>query len=232
MTLIEVHVNAGLLTPHVFKNWELIGKGWQMTSWCIVRHLYKKYSLNSDATNWQWHKMHKTMLVALQQLTWLVYFPPLRLLYITLAYHEFRKRFMLILIKIAQTMQNTWHFIVGKSSLYWRNGKLWRLSGRFYTLIWRPGDTVQNLEYSPRLSGRIDSSASLRMLLECTALNSFTSATYRPSYSEFIIVILSRLTLNLWKKIYVVTKAKQTSFTEHFHRICMCNQKVTSEIRE
>ena len=172
------------------------------------------------------------MLLALQQLTWLVYFPPLRLLYITLAYHEFRKRFMLILIKIAQTMQNTWHFIVGKSSLHWRNGKLWRLSGRFYTLIWRPGDTVQNLEYSPRLSGTIDSSASLRMLLECTALNSFTSATYRPSYSAFIIVILSSLTLNLWKKIYVVTKAKQTSFTEHFHRICMCNQKVTSEIRE
>ena len=29
-----------------------------------------------------------------------------------------------------------------------RNGKLhiWRLSGRFQTLIWRPGETVQNLE--------------------------------------------------------------------------------------
>ena len=233
MTLIEVHVNAGLLTPQVFKNWELIGKGRQMTSWCIV------YVICTKNTRWirlprigNDTKCTKTMLLALQQLTWLVYFPPLRLLYITLAYHEFRKRLMLILIKIAQTMQNTWHFVVGKSSLYWRNGKFWRLSGRFYTLIWRPGDTVQNLEYSPRLSGRIDSSASLRMLLECTALNSFTSATYRPSYSEFIIVILSSLTLNLWKKIYVVTKAKQTSFTEHFHRICMCNQKVTSEIRE
>ena len=36
-----------------------------------------------------------------------------------------------------------------------RNGKLRRLSGRFQTLIWRPGETVQNLE-SPGLSGRVD----------------------------------------------------------------------------
>ena len=37
-----------------------------------------------------------------------------------------------------------------------RNSKLWRLSGRFQTLSWRPGDTVLNLE-SPGLSGRVDS---------------------------------------------------------------------------
>ena len=30
-----------------------------------------------------------------------------------------------------------------------RNSKLWRLSGRFQTLIWRPGDTVQNLPDYP-----------------------------------------------------------------------------------
>ena len=41
-----------------------------------------------------------------------------------------------------------------------RNGKLWRLSRRYQTLIWRPGETVQNLE-SPRLSGRVDSPESL-----------------------------------------------------------------------
>ena len=39
-----------------------------------------------------------------------------------------------------------------------RNSKLWRLSRRLQTLIWRPGDTVQNLE-SPGLSGRVDSPA-------------------------------------------------------------------------
>ena len=39
-----------------------------------------------------------------------------------------------------------------------RNGKLGRLSGRFQTLIWRPGETVQNLE-SPGLSGRVDNIA-------------------------------------------------------------------------
>ena len=37
-----------------------------------------------------------------------------------------------------------------------RNGKLGRLSRRFQTLIWRTGETVQNLE-SPGLSGRVDS---------------------------------------------------------------------------
>ena len=54
--------------------------------------------------------------------------------------------------KIAQKMQNIWNFIVEST----RNGKLRRLSGRFQTLIWRPGETVQKLE-SPRLSGRVDS---------------------------------------------------------------------------
>ena len=36
--------------------------------------------------------------------------------------------------------------------------KIWQLSGRFQTLIWRPGETVQNRE-SPGLSGRNDSTA-------------------------------------------------------------------------
>ena len=39
-----------------------------------------------------------------------------------------------------------------------RNCKLRQLSGRFQTLIWRPGETVQNLE-SSGLSGRVDSTA-------------------------------------------------------------------------
>ena len=33
--------------------------------------------------------------------------------------------------------------------MYWRNSKLWRLSGRFHTLIWRPRDMVQSLKYLP-----------------------------------------------------------------------------------
>ena len=57
--------------------------------------------------------------------------------------------------KIAQTTQNISKFMVGKSSLQ-LNGKHRLISGRFHTLIWRPGDTVQNLE-SPGLSGRVDS---------------------------------------------------------------------------
>ena len=42
--------------------------------------------------------------------------------------------------RIAQTTQNIWNFIVRVEST--RNGKLRRLSGRFETLIWRPGETV------------------------------------------------------------------------------------------
>ena len=47
--------------------------------------------------------------------------------------------------KIAQTKQNISKFVVGKSSLQ-LNGKCRLISGRFHTLIWRPGDTVQTLE--------------------------------------------------------------------------------------
>ena len=41
-------------------------------------------------------------------------------------------------------------------SRVYKKQQLWPLSGRYQTLIWRPGDTVQNLE-SPGLSGRVDS---------------------------------------------------------------------------
>ena len=56
--------------------------------------------------------------------------------------------------EIGQTTQNISKFMVGKSKLQ-LNGKHRLISGRFHTLIWRPGDTVQNLE-SPGLSGRVD----------------------------------------------------------------------------
>ena len=38
------------------------------------------------------------------------------------------------------------------------NSKLRQLSGRLQTSIWRPGETVQNVE-TPRLSGTVDSPA-------------------------------------------------------------------------
>ena len=51
-------------------------------------------------------------------------------------------------------MQNIWKFIVQKASLQEMANFQW-LFGRCHTLIWRPGDMVQNLE-SSRLSGRVD----------------------------------------------------------------------------
>ena len=59
-------------------------------------------------------------------------------------------------MKIAQTTQNTMvEILLSERQVCRRNGKLQRLSRRFHTLIWTPGDMVQNLE-SPRLSGRND----------------------------------------------------------------------------
>ena len=72
-----------------------------------------------------------------------------------------RKRSLLI---VKQLKQRNFEISLSESRLY-KNCKCRRLSGRFYTLIWRPGETVQNLE-SPRLSRRVDSPASLLMRLE------------------------------------------------------------------
>ena len=50
-------------------------------------------------------------------------------------------------MKIAQTTRNTIaEILLSKRQVCRRNGKLRRLSRRFHTLIWRPGDMVQNLE--------------------------------------------------------------------------------------
>ena len=49
----------------------------------------------------------------------------------------------------------SWQGLKVKSTKYC---KIWQLSGRFQTLIWRPGETVQNRE-SPGLSRRNDSTA-------------------------------------------------------------------------
>ena len=53
-------------------------------------------------------------------------------------------------------MQRIWRYRQKVDST--RNSKLRGLSGRFQTLIWRPGETVQNQE-SPGVSGRVDSPA-------------------------------------------------------------------------
>ena len=55
---------------------------------------------------------------------------------------------------VAQTTQKILNFTVGKLIL--QEIQFWQLSGRCLTLIWRAGDTVQNLE-SAGLSGRVES---------------------------------------------------------------------------
>ena len=70
--------------------------------------------------------------------------------YITIAYTGVCEETFDINRKIAQTTPHC------RKVEPTTNGKLRRLSGRFQTLIWRPGEKVQNLE-SPGLSGRADS---------------------------------------------------------------------------
>ena len=57
--------------------------------------------------------------------------------------------------KIAQITQSLSKNFICQKVNSTRNGKPRWLSGRFQSLIWRPGETVQNLE-SPGLSGRVD----------------------------------------------------------------------------
>ena len=71
-----------------------------------------------------------------------------------------------------------------------RNGKLGRLSGRFQTLIWRPGETVQNLE-SPGLSGRVDSFAS--MALDRSFMKSLIKMSVTKNWSlGFLVALLTK----------------------------------------
>ena len=70
-------------------------------------------------------------------------------------YHtEVLRKRSILTVKLLKQCEIFKSLLVGKSSLQ-LNSKLWRISGRFHTLIWKPGDTVQNLE-SPRLSRRVD----------------------------------------------------------------------------
>ena len=75
----------------------------------------------------------------------MVYFPPIQQNYYTpMEYLSLWGDFSVLTLKSNNAKKLK--FYCQKSSLlkHWQ-----RLSGRFHTLIWRPGDTVQNLE-SPR----------------------------------------------------------------------------------
>ena len=87
-------------------------------------------------------------LFKLYNLTWLAYYPPITLLLILQWHTRVCEETFNVNSKITQTMQNIRNFIVRKS-IY----KKWKI---FQTLIWRPGERVQNLE-SPGLYGRVDS---------------------------------------------------------------------------
>ena len=63
------------------------------------------------------------------------------------------KRFMLQQLKQRKIFEN-----LQQESRVYEKQQLWRLSGRYQALIWRPGGTVQNLDFLG-LSGRVDSTA-------------------------------------------------------------------------
>ena len=78
--------------------------------------------------------------------------------YSIIAYRKLQETLDVNSIKITQTTQNIWNFILGKSTPQ-EVAKFGNYRGGFHTLTWRLGDTVQNL-VSPGLSGRVDSTAS------------------------------------------------------------------------
>ena len=95
----------------------------------------------------KWHLLYLMTQNARKRCCWHCNIWPITLLLIsklhTRVYEEtFNVNIKIIIIQITQ---NIWNFTVGKSSLQ-EMVNFWRLSGRFHTIIWRPGDTVQNLE--------------------------------------------------------------------------------------
>ena len=72
-------------------------------------------------------------------------------------YSGFYDETFVVNIKKDQTTKIV-ELLLSECRIFCRNGKLRRLSGRFQTVISRPGDKVQTLE-SPGLSGTGDSTA-------------------------------------------------------------------------
>ena len=81
-----------------------------------------------------------------------------------------------------------------------RNGKLWQLSGRFQTLILRPGETGQNLE-SPGLYGR------------------------QPCYVHVGIMSLKVYILPTLKLIFVQAVLNTVSSISNVHSLYQCSCK-------
>ena len=78
-------------------------------------HSCKKYFQSSQICDD--HKMQVKDVVGFVTLTWLVYFPAITLLLILQWHTGVCEETFNVNIKIAQTKQNSWNFIVGKSSL-------------------------------------------------------------------------------------------------------------------
>ena len=110
----------------------------------------KKYPLTLFVTNLRWHKMCKKDVVVIVTFDLIGLLPTNHMTPYQLQWHTgISEKTFDVNIKISQTMQNRWNFNARRR----RNGKLQQLSGRCHTLIWRLGDTVENLE-SPGLSGK------------------------------------------------------------------------------
>ena len=89
--------------------------------------------------------------------TWLVYFPPIMYnIIITMTYRGFWGNVRCLKLNSSNNAKYLkFHWQKVEST---RNSELWQLSRRFQTLIWRPGEMVQNRE-SPGLYRRVDSTA-------------------------------------------------------------------------
>ena len=138
-------------------------------------HLCKKYLLTQIATNLPWHKTRKKEVVAIVtfELIGLLFMNHIMIImwFITMACRILLGKHSMLTLKELkeykifeilpvnrEPVNRVFEILLSESRVNERNAKLQWLSRRFHTLIWRPGDMVQNLA-SPRLSGRVDSTA-------------------------------------------------------------------------
>ena len=131
--------------PHIFKYWELTGKEgiiYDVILHETWRHLCKK-TCEKDLVEVvtfvpDWFISHQSCII------------------ITMTYRGFWGNVRCLKLNSSNNAKYLkFHWQKVEST---RNSELWQLSRRFQTLIWRPGEMVQNRE-SPGLYRRVDSTA-------------------------------------------------------------------------
>ena len=119
-----------------------------------------------------------------------------------------------------QTTQNSVEILWLESWVYLRNGKLQRLSGRFLTLIWRPGDRSKIwslLDYLGELTALYDANCFLDIPWSWPILDSLFNFFHsiESIFSVFVLPVIYLNSLKTRQNNYSTLHFKVFILTEH-----------------